>query len=344
MIRRLSIIIIVTAALSLSACGAKQEKRYEATFLELFDTVTEIIGYAKDEDEFMVYAQEIHDRLEEYHQLYDIYNDYDGINNIKTINDNAGIAPVKVDQRIIDLLEFGVYAYELSEGRVNIAFGPVLKVWHDYREEGTDSPELAQLPPMELLQEKAQHTDINRMLIDKENGTVFLKEQEMRLDVGAIAKGYATEQVARLMMDKGFEKGMISVGGNVRAIGRRIDETDWNVGVQNPDMESEQKNLFILKLIDNSLVTSGDYQRYYTVDGKKYHHIIDPGTLMPANHFRAVSIVCPDSGLADALSTAVFTMPLEQGLSLVEDLEDVEAVWIFEDGRTKSSSGFLKLL
>lgn len=341
MIKRLAIILIAAIALlSPAACGKKQDKRYEATFLQLFDTVTEVIGYAKNEEEFMADAQKIRDLLMEYHQLYDIYNDYEGISNIKTINDNAGIAPVKVDQRIIDLLEFGEDAYEMSGGKVNIAFGAVLKVWHDYREAGTNDPENAQLPPYELLEEKARHTDISMMVIDKENSTVYLKDKEMSIDVGAIAKGYATEQVAEIMEEAGFEKGLISIGGNVRAIGSRIDDTNWNVGIQDPDLESEKKNLFVLKLSDYSLVTSGDYQRYYTVYGKTYHHIIDPETLMPADHFKAVSIVCPDSGFADALSTAVFTLPFEQGLSLVEGLEEVEAVWVFTDGSIRSSSGF----
>jgi thiamine biosynthesis lipoprotein len=335
----------MTAAL-MTGCGKKEVelKRYEATFLQLFDTVTTIVGYAKSSEEFSEFAQEVHDELEIYHRLYDIYNDYEGINNIKTINDNAGKSPVKVDQRIIDLIEFASEAEDLSGGKINIAYGAVLKVWHEYREQGVDDPENAKLPPIELLQEKAKHTDISKVIIDKEAKTVYLEDAEMSLDVGAIAKGYATEQVVRDLIAKGYDHAMLSVGGNVRAIGSKPQDEPWKVGVQNPDLESEQTNLYILNLKGLSLVTSGDYQRYYTVDGVKYHHIIDPDTLMPADYFTAVSIVTEDSGMADALSTSVYNMPYEQGLALIESLPDTEAIWILKNGEHRFSSGFQAFL
>ena len=337
-------LLIIAVLLNMSGCAKKEPARYEATFLELFDTVTTIAGFGRSEEEFSAFAQAVHDDLEEYHQLYDIYNDYEGINNIKTINDNAGISPVKVDVRIIDLLGFSIDVAEITDGEINIAFGAVLRVWHDYRTEGIDDPENSKLPPMELLKEKSEHTDINKLIIDKSAGTVFLEDPEMRLDVGAIAKGYATEMVARDMIAEGYQNAMLSVGGNVRTIGSKQDGAAWNVGIQNPDMESEQANLYVLRLKDYSLVTSGDYQRYYTVEGKKYHHIIDPDTLMPADYYTAVSIICKDSGMADALSTSVFNMTYEQGLALIEDLEDTEALWIFKNGSMKHSSGFNRLI
>ena len=196
MIKRIiTIFISVILLFNLVACGGQEKKRYEGEFLRLFDTVTCIIGYAHSKEEFSEYVQLIHDELEIYHQLYDIYNDYEGINNIKTINDNAGVQPVKVDQRIIDLLLFARDAYEMSEGRMNVALGAVLRIWHDYREEGTEDPERAQVPPMELLKAAAEHVDINDMVIDEKEGTVYLADPEMSLDVGGIAKGYAVEQV-----------------------------------------------------------------------------------------------------------------------------------------------------
>jgi thiamine biosynthesis lipoprotein len=335
--------------INLTACSKKPE-RYQAQFLELFDTVTTILGYADSEEEFSEFAQSVYDHLKDYHELYDIYNDYEGINNIKTINDNAGVAPVKVDQRVIDLLQFGKEAYALSEGTVNIAYGSVLSVWHTYREEGRNDPENAKLPPMDLLQEKAEHTDIDQVIIDEQASTVYLPDPEMRLDVGAIAKGYATERVTKELIAEGYCNALLSVGGNVRAIGRKGPDiksatntsagTDWNVGIQNPDLESEEPYLDILELTNLSLVSSGDYERYYTVDGKRYHHIIDPATLMPSTYFRAVSIVTENSGLADALSTTIFNLPYEEGLKLIEGLPDTEALWVYTDGTMKYSSGF----
>lgn len=344
MIRKpIAIIITLFMVLNLAACGGPEKKRYEGEFLQLFDTATRIIGYSHSKEAFGEYVQQIHDELEIYHQLYDIYNDYEGVNNIKTINDNAGIQPVKVDQRIIDLLLFSREAYAFSEGRMNVALGAVLKIWHDYREAGTEDPESAEVPPMDLLRSAADHVNIEDMIIDEENNTVYLADPEMRLDVGGLAKGYAVEQVSKYIMEQGFTDGLISVGGNVRSFGYKGEEKQlWSIGVQNPDRGSA--DLYTVEITDKSLVTSGDYIRYYTVDGKRYHHIIDPETLMPAEYFTAVTIICRDSGMADALSTMIYNMPFEEGHTYIEGLPDTEAIWVFPDGNTKYSSGFEALL
>lgn len=337
----ISVIITILMSLNIAACAAPEKQRYEAEFLELFDTATKIVGYASSEKEFTDYSKMIYDELKVYHQLYDIYNDYEGINNIKTINDNAGIAPVKVDQRIIDLMVFSKKAYSISNGKVNVAFGSVLSIWHDYREEGIEYPDKAQVPPVEALETAALHTDIDNVIIDETAGTVFLKDPEMSLDVGAVAKGYATEQVTKFAEENGFTAGIISVGGNVRTIGYKDEKSQlWDIGIQNPDKNSAEQNIFITHLTNLSLVSSGDYERYYTVDGKRYHHIIDPATLFPATYFTAVTVICEDSGMADALSTCIFNMPFDEGLALIESLPGTEALWIYPDGAVKYSSHF----
>lgn len=341
----ISTILLIILSVNIGACGKQEKERFEAQYLVLFDTVTQIIAYMDSEEEFAKNSESIHDNLEEYHQLFDIYHDYEGINNIKTINENAGIQPVKVDKRIIDMLLYAKEAYTLTDGKMNVAFGSVLKIWHEYRTIGMEEPNNAQLPPVELLQSAAKHTDINDLIIDTEKSTVFLADPDMSLDVGAIAKGYAVEQVAQLAIEKGFTSGLISVGGNVRVIGKKgEDDQLWNVGVQNPDIESDQAYLHVAYITDFSLVTSGNYMRYYTVDGKRYHHIINPETLYPSDYFDSVTIICKDSGQADALSTAVYNMPFEQGLALIESLPDTEALWIYANGEEKYSSHFMEFL
>jgi thiamine biosynthesis lipoprotein len=328
-----------------TACDTNKPTRYEAEFLNLFDTATMIVGYTENKNEFESYTQLIYDELKIFHELYDIYNDYDGISNIKTINDNAGIKPIKVDKKIIDLIKYSKDAYALTNGKTNIAMGSVLKIWHDYRTEGINNPLNASLPPVDLLEEAALHTDINNVIVDEENSTVYLSDPEMSLDVGAIAKGYATERVSHIAREKGFVSGLISVGGNVRTLDKKADSNShWGVGIQNPDKESENQTLRVVNLSDKSLVTSGNYERYYTVDSKKYNHIIDPETLFPAEYFASVTIICEDSGMADALSTAVFTMPLEQGKELIESMPDTVAMWIFNDGSIVYSNDFEKLI
>ena len=327
--------------MSLTACGEKELNKYQSEFLMLFDTVTRIVGYSESKEEFKEYSQIIHDDLKEYHQLYDIYNDYEGVNNIKTINDNAGIKPVKVDKRIIELLKFSKELYEKTNGKTNIAFGSVLKIWHKYRNEGIEDPENASLPTDEELKIANEHTNIEDMIIDEENSTVFLKDPLMSLDVGAIAKGYATEQASKMARDSGMHSGLLSVGGNVRAINNNATTNEpWNVGIQNPDREAEKSVIEVVKLDNSSLVTSGDYERYYTVDGEKYNHIIDPDTMYPSKYFTAVSIISKNSGVSDALSTAIFCMPFEEGLEFINSMPETEAMWIFSDKTIKYSDYF----
>ena len=338
----------------LAGCASKPKttvsdsaERFTAYYFDVFDTMTQVIAYCDSQAEFDRQAEALHADLVAYHQLYDIYNDYEGINNIKTINDNAGVAPVRVDERILDMLELAVEMYDTTNGQLNIAMGSVLAIWHDYREAAEADPSDAdnQLPTQEELEAAAQHCNIEDVIIDREAGTVYLADPEMRLDVGSVGKGYAVEQVCQAARERGLVSLSLSVGGNLRPVGSKPQGQPWESGIVSPWDDSLIYNsgsslLAVVNSNDQALVTSGDYQRFYTVDGVRYHHIIDPDTLWPADYFTAVTILCPDSGLADCLSTGVFCMPLEEGMALIESLEGVEALWCTKDGQVIRSSGF----
>ena len=331
---------LILAILLLSGCSLTQSqpKQYNATFLELFDTVTAMTGLSDSQEAFTTNAQAIRDALEVYHQLFDIYNDYDGLNNLKTINDNAGIAPVKVDRKIIDLLLDCKAYYDLTGGLVDVTMGAVLQLWHEARSDGLDDPAHAYLPDQAALEEAATHRGWEYIVIDEDASTVYISDSEVSLDVGAIAKGWAAQQVSTIV-PQGM---MLSVGGNVCAPGSKDEQgTRWVVGVQNPDGGNEY--LHTIYLSSGSVVTSGDYQRCYMVDGKIYHHIIDPATLYPSSHWRSVTIVCDDSGLADALSTALFLLPLEDGKALLERC-GANAMWVDLDGECYYTPGFEEII
>lgn len=319
----------------LTGCGTEIEMelptRYEASFLTLFDTVTTIVGYADSEEAFRTTAQKIHDDLLVYHQLYDIYHEYPGIANLKTVNDHAGQEPVEVDEKIIGLLEFCKKMERETNGMVNAAMGSVLSIWHEERMAGLDDPANARLPEPQALQAAAAHTSFEDVIIDEIASTVCLADSEMRLDVGAVAKGYAVEQVCQ----NAPEGLLISVGGNVCSTGPKPDGTSWVVGLENPDGGAYLHTVYHDY---GAVVTSGDYQRYYMVDGEPYHHIIDPGTLMPGDRWRAVSVLCEDSGVADALSTALFLLPQAEGQKLLEQF-DAQALWLGLDGNEYFSPG-----
>ena len=339
----------VLAVALLAGCAAGEEwTRYRISFMDTFDTVVTTIGYTRTGEDFDRYADRAHELLLYYNQLFDRYNSYEGLNNVKTINDNAGIAPVQVDEPLLDLLELCKEWYADSQGTVNVCLGPVLEIWHNYREAALDDPARAAVPSMEELEAAAQHCDINDLILDEEASTVYFADPEMQLDVGSVGKGYAAEMVARAAEERGLKSALISVGGNLRSIGHKPDYSRWTGGIQNPwtttaDIVPTESGGYVavVEVEDMSLVTSGNYQRYYELDGVRYHHLIDPDTLMPANYYSAVSVLAPDSGLADCLSTGLYCMPLEEGQALVESLENVEAMWMMnEEDEVVYSSGF----
>lgn len=335
------ILSILFVCILLTGCAGQkvpEKKQYTATFLTLFDTVTSIVGKADSQEEFQKTAQTIHDELLVYHQLFDIYKEYEGLNNLKTVNDQAGQKPVEVDTRILELLKDCKTYYSLTNGRVNVAMGSVLHLWHEARNDGINDPVNAYLPDQEKLEEATLHTAWDAVVIDESASTIYLPDPQMRLDVGAIAKGWSVQRVC----EKAPAGLLISVGGNVCATGPKEETgTPWVVGVQNPD--GGENYLHTLYLTKGSVVTSGDYQRAFMVDGKVYHHIIDPDTLYPSQYWRSVTIVCDDSGLADALSTALFLLPLEDGMALLEKT-GAQAMWVDSEGKLFYSEGFESLI
>ena len=334
--RVLCVLLLVSILLTGCATGQKEpeKKQYNASFLTLFDTLTTVVGRSDSEESFRATSQAIHDALLEYHQLFDIYNDYEGINNLKTVNDNAGIAPVAVDSRIISLLKDCKSYYELTGGMVNPAMGSVLQLWHVARNDGINDPANAYLPKADKLMEAAEHMDFSAVVLDEAASTVYISDPNVRLDVGAVAKGWSVQRVAE-SAPSGL---LISVGGNVCATGPKdASGTPWVVGVQDPN--GGDSYLHTLTVTKGSVVTSGDYQRAYVVDGELYHHIIDPGTLYPSTLWRSVTILCDDSGLADALSTALFLLPLKEGQALL-DKTGAHAMWVDRNGENFYSPGF----
>ncbi|MDR1558255.1 MAG: FAD:protein FMN transferase [Clostridiales bacterium] len=325
-----------------TACGGKPGK-YAAEFDGLFDTHAEIVGYAGSQSEFTKHSQKIYSEMTEYSQLFDIYNNYDGINNLKTVNDNAGIAPVSVDERVIAFLTRCMDNYPTAEYKVNIAMGSVLSIWHEYREHGLLNPAEAELPDMGELEAAALNTDIKNLIIDKEAGTVFLKNKGMSLDVGAAAKGYAIGLTVNEAAAMGMTSALINMGGNIIAVGKPLDgvRERWGVGVQDPELavDGSANILDTIFVNDRAVVSSGDYQRYYIVDNERYNHIIDPKTLMPARKYASVTVIHADSDVADFLSTALFIADESEGRAMCEK-NSAEALWVYPGGKVSYTDGY----
>jgi len=335
------IALLLSACVFFSACTPGPQK-YSTEFFDVFDTYTSLSGFAASKNEFDKYSQEIHAELLRLHKLFDIYNNYDGFNNLKTINDNAGIQPVKVDSDIIELLVLSKQAYDDSLGTLDVTMGPVLKIWHSYRTVALENPQNAAVPAIAELEKANTLSGIQDLIIDEDNSTVFLARKGMSLDVGAIAKGFSTQKAAELSKEIGFYSGIINTGGNICAIGTPATGKDkWNIGIQSPLASADGSPQIFdeIPVSDCAVVTSGNYQRFYQFNGESFHHIIDPATLFPSNHIAAVTIIHSNSTIADILSTAAFILPYERGKEIVQAM-DAEAVWIFPDGSFAATDGY----
>lgn len=332
-----SLVLSFVLLFSLFGCTNIKYTKYSKSFLELFDTASSITAYDTSQESFDKKYNELYKVIKKYSELFDIYNNYDDIINIKYLNDNAYKEPIEVDKEIIDLLNFSIKAYAVTNGKVNIAMGSVLSIWHDYREDGKA------VPPKSKLIEASKHTNIDDIIIDNKNSTVFFKDKESKLDVGAVAKGYVCNKIYEYITKNNlWQNAVISLGGNIITVGRKPDGKSFVIGIENPN-----SNDYLMKVNakdKTSVVTSGSYQRYYTVNGKNYSHIIDPDTLYPAEYFASVTVISSDSALADAFSTALFCMSYDDGIKLVESNEEIEAIWLDNNGKIYQSSGIKAII
>lgn len=327
--------------LYLTACTGAERREY--TFFGAFDTGITVIAYTKSESEFASLCSMAENEFMRLHRLFDIYENYEQ-NNIKSINDNAGVSPVNVSKEIIDLLLFSREMYEISGGRLNVLMGSVLSVWHEYRENGIADEKNAELPDIDGLRLAAEHCGMEALVIDPDGGTVFITDSYASLDVGAVAKGFACGIVADMLESEGFDSVLINAGGNICTVGKKPSGELWSIGVQSP--LEPTKNIAVRENVSGSAATSGDYQRFYTVDGVNYSHIIDGETLFPAEYMHSVTVFADESlgvmgsAYADAYSTVFFLMPPEQALALCEQMDGIEIFIVCLDGTTIKSKGW----
>lgn len=327
--KKRKLIIVLAISMILSSCSKKVKlESFKNTFYGTFDTVITYLAFEENEKNFEKNYEFVEKEYQRLHKLYDRYNSYEGVVNVKTINENAGIKPVKVEKDLFDIIKFSIDNYEKTKGKVNIAMGSVLEIWHKYRlqNEGLKENE-TRIPKKEELLEANKNVDINNIVLDEKNMEVYIKDPKLSIDLGSVAKGYATELIAKKLVERGVKHAIINAGGNVRVIGKPGDDRKtWKIALQNPDLNSSDP-LDILSINDKSVVTSGDYQRYFIHKGRNYHHIIDPITLEPGGEFSSISIVVKDSGIADLLSTAVYLSSKEEALEIIKNYEDVGVVW-----------------
>ena len=311
--------LILTASLltlSTSGCSTSSEISNPITYTDtLFDTVINVQIY--DSEDF-----DLIDGCKELCRKYDrMFSKDDDGSEILKIN-NAGGTPTEVSDDTIEILNTGLYYSELSKGIFDITIGTVTSLWDFQSDEH-------KIPDQESINEALTHVDYQNVVIS--GNTVTLKDPEAKLDVGAIAKGYIADKLKEYLKGNGCNHALINLGGNVLAVGGKDDDTAFHVGIQEPFDETGEAITSVM-LEDQTLVTTGIYQRYFTVDDVIYHHIIDPSTGYPSdNQLYSVTIKTDSSLNADALSTLTFLLGLDKGMELIDSLDGVEALFITSD-------------
>ena len=336
--RKISLLVVIALLFSLLAsCKPKVRMKFSFDYFDSFDTLVKATGYFFTQEEADKFDKKLAEKLKYYDNLFDCHKEHEGLNNVYTINKMAGKEKVKVDEALINLISQSKTLGLKYDSRVNIAFGAVIELWEKSMTEALENDELkAATPDIEVLKERAKYASLNNIIIDKEESTIYITDERTKINLGSVAKGYAVELICNELKDEGYDSVVISAGGNVKTIGHPNGETKrkWTIGVENPYSASEMKEgdseiYDILYTMDKAIVTSGDYQRYfYGLDNVKYNHIIDTRTLSSARNFTAVTVITKDSGIADFLSTLLFTLTYEEGAEVIKDFPDTEALWI----------------
>ena len=332
-------VILASASLLLSmlisSCDiptpARDGKTRSWYFYDYFDTVCELRDLSGEgEAKFGERRDAVEAELSLCNKLFDIYHTYEGIINLKSINDAAGNgAWLAVDSRIIELLTLSKEIYTLTDGNMNVLMGSVLSIWHDARTlEGEDDEYY--LPDMDALRAAAEHTAISSLEIDADGGRVRITDPGASLDVGAVAKGYAAQRVEEMLRAGGLSAFMLDFGGNI-VVGEKLNGDGTSVAVRNPSATGGAYAR-VINIKNCALVTSGVDQRFFEYCGVRYHHIIDKDTLMPKNDYLSVSVCIESSAMADALSTALFNMSVEDGQRIASILGNVELTYVFPNG------------
>lgn len=257
--------------------------------------------------------------------------------NIKTseltkLNAKAGISGEKLSQDTYSVIEKAVGYSKLTEGALDVTIEPIVKLWGI----GTDKE---RVPLKSEIQEKLKLVNYKDILLDSKNSTIKLRRIGQAIDLGAIAKGYTADEIKKVLINNNISSALINLGGNVYAVGKKLDGTNWSIGIQNP-LDTRGKYIGTLSVNDKSMVTSGNYERYFIVDGKRYHHIFDPKNGYPSEAGLISTTIISDKSIdGDALSTSTYIMGLTKGLKLVESIKGVEAIFITKDKKVYVTPG-----
>lgn len=259
-------------------------------------------------------------------QLFTTYKDDSQTNRI---NKNAGIAPVTVDQEVFDLIERSIRISKITQGAFDISYGSIdTSLWNFDKT-------MTALPSKEEAKKRVHLINYKNIILDKSNYSVFLKEKGMRIGFGGIGKGYAAERAKKILIENNVSSGIINASGDLTTWGKQPNGKQWTIGIANPDQPTAAFSF--IEISDKAVATSGNYEKFIQIDGKKYSHTIDPKTGLPIRGIKSVTIICNNAEFADAMTTPIAIMGIQAGLYLVNQLPDLYCIIIDDNNKIYTS-------
>ncbi|MES2872838.1 MAG: FAD:protein FMN transferase [Bacteroidota bacterium] len=261
-------------------------------------------------------------------RIENLISDWRPQTQISEVNRNAGIRPVKVDREVFELTERALYLSKLTNGAFDISFAAMDRIW---KFDGS----MSEMPPTEAIKRSVEKIGYGNILLDKNNSTIFLKKEGMKIGFGALGEGYAADKCREIMIKKGVMAGIVNGSGDMSSWGRHPSGDAWKIGVTNPIDNNE---LFVILSLDNeAAVTSGSYEKYVVFNGKRYSHIINPKTGYPAHGLSSVTILGPSAEFANGLSTSIMVLGKKKGLKLLKAYPSYRGILVDDKGRVSGT-------
>ena len=313
------LLFFCSTALLLS-CSPSQEKLYKETRSSMH-TIVSITVSSDSEEKAKAAIDKAFSELERLAKLLNFYSDD---SEISAINRYAGNKPVRVSPETTEIIEKALYVSENTEGAFDVTVGPLVRLW-DFQKKI--------IPDRAIVKEKLKLVGYKNIVIDKGTSTVFLKTKGIQIDLGGIVKGYAADKAAEILKQHGIKAGIVAVAGDIKTFGIRPDSSLWNVGIQNPRQQTDKDEILAVVGLSNTAVsTSGDYQKFFIKDGRRYHHLLNPKTGYPDSECRSVTVIAKDAAFTDAFATGIFVLGAQKGMDVLNRL-NLDGVIIDKDGK-----------
>ena len=310
------LITLILTIMSTLCISQETYKRHMTIMSCIFD-ITVIAKDQKSADKYIDFA------ITEMKRIESLISSWDPNSQTSEINRNAGIKPVKVDKELFELISRAISISKVTDGAFDISYGSMDNIWKF-------NGSMKSLPSDQLMAQSVAKVGYQKIVLDSQQYTVFLKEKGMKIGFGGIGKGYAADKAKELLKSKGVVGGIINASGDMNTWGKQVNGADWNIAITNPLNSNESFGLVPLK--KGAVVTSGNYEKYIIIDGQRYSHIIDPRTGIPSKGILSVTVFASSAELADALATAIFVMGIDVGLDRINQLAGLDCIIVDDQG------------